>query len=50
MASLDAILSGPWEVFQDTAVPDTESPAFRLDTVSDSRKSRRRNDGRGWLT
>ena len=29
--------SGPWEVFQDTAVPGTESPAFRLYTVSDSR-------------
>jgi len=30
--------TGPWEVFQDTAVPGTESPAFRLYTVSDSRK------------
>jgi len=30
--------TGPWEVFQDTAVPHTESPAFRLYTVADSRK------------
>src|SRR5882672_3551877 len=30
--------TGPWEVFQDTAVPGTESPGFRLYTVSDSRK------------
>ena len=30
--------SGPWEVFQDTAVPGTETPAFRLYTVSDSRR------------
>src|SRR5260221_2465362 len=30
--------AGPWEVFQDTPAPGTESPAFRLYTVSDSRK------------
>jgi transcriptional regulator GlxA family with amidase domain len=30
--------SGPWEVFQDTARPGTEEPAFRLYTVSDSRR------------
>ena len=30
--------TGPWEVFQDTAVPGTQSPGFRLYTVSDSRK------------
>src|SRR6185312_3142211 len=29
--------SGPWEVFQDTAQPGTEAPAFRLYTVSDTR-------------
>jgi transcriptional regulator GlxA family with amidase domain len=30
--------AGPWEVFQDTAIPGTESPAFRLYTVGDSRR------------
>lgn len=30
--------AGPWEVFQDTARPGTEEPAFRLFTVSDSRQ------------
>ena len=30
--------SGPWEVFQDTARPGTEDAAFRLYTVSDTRK------------
>jgi transcriptional regulator GlxA family with amidase domain len=30
--------SGPWEVFQDTPVPGTETPAFRLYTVGDSRR------------
>jgi transcriptional regulator GlxA family with amidase domain len=30
--------SGPWEVFQDTARPGTETPAFRLYTVSDTRQ------------
>lgn len=30
--------SGPWEVFQDTARPGTEDSAFRLYTVSDSRR------------
>jgi len=30
--------AGPWEVFQDTARPGTEEPAFRLYTVSDSRR------------
>jgi transcriptional regulator GlxA family with amidase domain len=29
--------AGPWEVFQDTAVPGTGSPAFRLYTVGDTR-------------
>ena len=29
--------AGPWEVFQDTARPGTEQPAFRLFTVSESR-------------
>jgi transcriptional regulator GlxA family with amidase domain len=29
--------SGPWEVFQDTAIPGTDNPAFRLYTVSDTR-------------
>jgi len=29
--------SGPWEVFQDAAIPGTENPAFRLYTVSDTR-------------
>src|SRR5690349_15750849 len=31
-------LTGPWEVFQDTPRPGTETPAFRLYTVSDTRK------------
>lgn len=30
--------AGPWEVFQDTAVPASDVPAFRLYTVSDSRR------------
>ena len=30
--------SGPWEVFQDTPIPGTETPAFRLYTVSDTRR------------
>jgi transcriptional regulator GlxA family with amidase domain len=30
--------TGPWEVFQDTAVPGTENPGFRLYTVSDKRE------------
>jgi transcriptional regulator GlxA family with amidase domain len=30
--------SGPWEVFQDTPLPGTETPAFRLYTVSDTRR------------
>lgn len=30
--------TGPWEVFQDTPVPGSETPAFRLYTVSDSRR------------
>jgi transcriptional regulator GlxA family with amidase domain len=30
--------AGPWEVFQDTAKPGTEAPAFRLFTVSESRR------------
>jgi transcriptional regulator GlxA family with amidase domain len=30
--------AGPWEVFQDTAIPGTESTAFRLYTVGDSRR------------
>ena len=30
--------AGPWEVFQDTAVPGSEAPAFHLYTVSDSRR------------
>src|SRR5262249_15868726 len=29
--------AGPWEVFQDTARPGTEQPAFRLFTVGESR-------------
>jgi transcriptional regulator GlxA family with amidase domain len=29
--------AGPWEVFQDTARPGIEQPAFRLLTVSESR-------------
>jgi len=30
--------AGPWEVFQDAAVPGSDTPAFRLYTVSDSRR------------
>src|SRR5947209_20002661 len=30
--------AGPWEVFQDAAIPGTEDSAFRLFTVSDSRR------------
>jgi transcriptional regulator GlxA family with amidase domain len=37
--------TGPWEVFQDTAVPGTETPAFRLYTVSDSRRPVRLTGG-----
>jgi len=37
--------SGPWEVFQDTAVPGTENPAFRLYTVGDSRQPVRLTGG-----
>src|SRR3954470_7171877 len=37
--------AGPWEVFQDTAIPRTETPAFRLYTVSDSRKPLRLTGG-----
>jgi len=37
--------SGPWEVFQDTARPGTEEPAFRLFTVSDTRKPVRLTGG-----
>ena len=29
--------AGPWEAFQDTAIPGTESPGFRLYTVSETR-------------
>lgn len=29
--------AGPWEVFQDTAVPGSDTAAFRLYTVSDTR-------------
>src|SRR5689334_20838332 len=31
-------MAGPWEVLQDTPRPNTETPAFRLYTVSDSRQ------------
>jgi len=31
-------MAGPWEVLQDTPWPGTETPAFRLYTVSDARK------------
>lgn len=31
-------LTGPWEVFQDTPLPNSETPAFRLYTVSDARR------------
>ena len=31
--------AGAWEVFQDTARPGTEEPAFRLFTVSEARKT-----------
>ena len=37
--------AGPWEVFQDTAIPGTESPAFRLYTVGDSRRPVRLTGG-----
>ena len=37
--------AGPWEVFQDTAIPGTENPAFRLYTVSDARKPLRLTGG-----
>ncbi|HTS84723.1 MAG TPA: DJ-1/PfpI family protein [Usitatibacter sp.] len=30
--------AGPWEVFQDAAIPGTEDPGFRLYTVSDKRE------------
>jgi transcriptional regulator GlxA family with amidase domain len=30
--------AGPWEVFQDAAVPGTDASAFRLYTVGDSRR------------
>lgn len=30
--------SGPWEVLQDTPLPNSETPAFRLYTVSDARR------------
>jgi transcriptional regulator GlxA family with amidase domain len=37
--------AGPWEVFQDTARPGTEQPAFRLFTVSESRRPVRLTGG-----
>lgn len=37
--------AGPWEVFQDTARPGTEEPAFRLFTVSESRRPLRLTGG-----
>ena len=37
--------AGPWEVFQDTARPGTEKPAFRLFTVSESRRPVRLTGG-----
>jgi transcriptional regulator GlxA family with amidase domain len=32
-------LAGPWEVFQDTPIPGTSEPGFRLYTVSDSTRT-----------
>jgi len=37
--------AGPWEVFQDTARPGTEEPAFRLFTVAESRRALRLTGG-----
>jgi transcriptional regulator GlxA family with amidase domain len=37
--------SGPWEVFQDTPIPGTETPAFHLYTVGDSRRAVRLTGG-----
>ena len=37
--------AGPWEVFQDTPRPGSEDPAFRLYTVSDSRRPVRLTGG-----
>ena len=37
--------AGPWEVFQDTPLPGTEDPAFRLYTVGDSRRPVRLTGG-----
>ena len=37
--------AGPWEVFQDTARPGTEEPAFRLFTVAESRRPLRLTGG-----
>ena len=37
--------AGPWEVFQDTPMPGTEDPGFRLYTVSDSRSPVRMTGG-----
>jgi transcriptional regulator GlxA family with amidase domain len=37
--------AGPWEVFQDTARPGSEEPAFRLFTVSESRRPLRLTGG-----
>ena len=37
--------AGPWEVFQDTAKPGTEEPAFRLFTVAESRRPLRLTGG-----
>jgi len=37
--------AGPWEVFQDTARPGTEEPAFRLFTVAESRHALRLTGG-----
>ena len=37
--------AGPWEVFQDTPLPGTEQPAFRLFTVSESRRPVRLTGG-----
>jgi transcriptional regulator GlxA family with amidase domain len=37
--------AGPWEVFQDSAVPGSDTPAFRLYTVGDSRQPVRLTGG-----